>query len=443
MATRILNKTTLEEKLIWYGLVLTYPCYLFGCLYLLGSVIGWMLFALALLRAYVEGYNPFRAVAPAVWLWVLGMLLMLVALIIAHLERQLGFGQTLKSSIGWAKGWALLALFPLLGSMISIRPEIIVRGVCCIALWSIPFAAVGLLFYVAGQGGNLYLSPLAAVGGPLEAFQVSLYGLNPETGMARWSFIGPWAPAAGLLSCYYLVICLQEKNTKWFLLGIFGSLVMCILCQSRAGWAIWILIIPCAIGLRFCYSPYVLFAIGVLIPTIFLLGQPIIEWVFDSYTQIKESRPDSTRVRGSLARIALQRWESEAPIWGHGIIERGPKIVERMPIGTHHTWYGLLFIKGAIGLVALALPLFFTALCLFVTQHKSTISKTGFLLIIVTVCYSFFENLEILAYLYWPVLLWIGIALKANVNGTLENENTNKFKPKLKPQQIGDTHAIF
>ena len=30
---------------------------------------------------------------------------------------------------------------------------------------------------------------------------------------------------------------------------------------------------------------------------------------------------------------------------------------------------------------------------------------------LVLVCYSFFENLEILSFIFWPALLWIGIAL--------------------------------
>ena len=48
---------------------------------------------------------------------------------------------------------------------------------------------------------QLYVSPLQAVGGPgPEFFAVELYGIEPETGVARWRFFAPWAPAAGLLS---------------------------------------------------------------------------------------------------------------------------------------------------------------------------------------------------------------------------------------------------
>lgn len=107
----------------------------------------------------------------------------------------------------------------------------------------------------------------------------------------------------------------------------------------------------------------------------------------------------------------MQRWESEAPIWGHGIVEAGPKIVEHMPIGSHHSWYGLLFVKGAVGLAALAIPILLTFINLTLTAVTDQKSWASYLIMFVFVSYSFFENIEILAYLLWPALLWVGITL--------------------------------
>lgn len=123
------------------------------------------------------------------------------------------------------------------------------------------------------------------------------------------------------------------------------------------------------------------------------------------------SRPGSTRVRPALANIAVQRWWHEVPIWGHGIVERGPKVVEHMPIGTHHSWYGLLFTKGIVGAVALAVPMFISAIYLLFEAQFSRKAASGFGLMLILVLYSFFEKLGILAYLYWPALLWIGWSL--------------------------------
>jgi len=401
-----------EEKLVWYALVFGYVFYLTGMLYIVGSVLGWALFALFMLRWFVEGKRPGNSALPiTIWVWLLGMLMMLIALLIGHSEFSLGMGLTIKSSIGWAKGWALLALFPLLGAMASIRPKVIIRGVCILAAQSIPFILLGLVLAVAGSDGSLYLSPFKAIGGPISSFEVGLFGINPETGRPRWPFFAPWAPAAGLMSCLYLIICVNEQDRFWRRFGILGALVMCLFCQSRAGWAIFILLIPALFLLGQLKKPLLWLLLGTAVSAVCLLGQPLIEGVQTAHQQIKDSRAGSTRVREALATIALQRWESEAPVWGHGVVERGPKMVEHMPIGSHHSWYGLLFVKGFVGLLALAVPLAITIMYLSFDALNSARSRSALMIVLVFTGYSFFENLEVLAYLYWPALIWLGLAL--------------------------------
>lgn len=412
MATPIPNQTTTEEKLIWFGLILTYPCYLIGGLYILGSVLGWLILATLLLRIFIEGKSEGMCIPAILWVWILAMLTMLVALLVAHIDRELGIGKTIKSSIGWAKGWALLALFPLLGAMLPFRLDMLIRGCCMIGMHSLVFAIISIVVFVTGLSGDLFISPLKIVGGPgNEFFTVRFFGLNPETGLPRWNFFGPWAPSAGLLSCIYLVICAREKNQFWRSLGILGAAAMCLLCQSRAGWALFAMLIPVLLLSNRLTHPGLLIATGIFFVVVLLLGQPVISWLFDSYQQIKDSRPDSTRVRSALAEIALQRWQAEAPIWGHGVVERGPKMVEYMPIGTHHSWYGLLFVKGWVGALSLAVPLGITLVYLGIDALKNTLASTALILVLVLVSYSFFENLEILVYLFWPALLWLGAAL--------------------------------
>ena len=421
----LILRANMEEKLVFYSLAYSYVIYFLGAYYVVGSLIGWAILFVYLLRLYVQGTDgeqgrAIARIAPIVWLWVLGMLVMELALLTAHIDRQLGFGATIKSTIGWAKGWALLALFPLIGCMIPIRPAILIRGVCIAAFSSVPFGMFGLLIYIAGLSGELYFSPFKAIGGPSEVFAVSFFGINPETHLPRWQFVGPWAPAAGLLACFYLIIAWHETDTRWRMLGIFGAFFMCMLCQSRAGWAIFFAIIPIMYGLGRLKYPSTWMLFGVMLPVLVLLGEPIYMWMLDSYQQVKDARPGSTRVRGTLARLAVQRWYSEAPIWGHGVVERGPKIVEHMPIGTHHSWYGLLFVKGIVGLFALAVPLTFTAIMMIFLAQKSKIARAGAAICVIIISYSFFENLEILAYIYWPALIWLGYC----------------FNPKYEPKSM-------
>ncbi|WP_440873949.1 O-antigen ligase family protein [Thalassotalea sp. PLHSN55] len=420
MSTQQVNCTSTEEKLIWFGLVMTYPLFAIGGLYVMGSVLGWLIFIVAMLRIFIHGKEADAYIPALIWLWIVGGLMMLLALLVAHANWDLGLAKTIKSSIGWAKGWALMPLFLVIGAMVKINPAMVVRAVCMVSLHSIIFAIISIAAYVAGLPGDLFVSPLKAIGGPgADFFTVSFYGLNPETGAGRWRFFAPWAPAAGFMACLFLIFCAQEKNRFWRNSGLLGSLVMCLLSQSRAGWVIYICLVPLVMMKDRLTNPIWFIVVGVALPAIVILGEPIFEWVLGSYEDIKASRPDSTRVRSALENIALQRWQAEAPIWGHGIVERGPKIVEYMPIGTHHSWYGLLFVKGIVGLLALAIPLAFTCLYLIFQYASNHHARSALLMIVVFICYSFFENLEILAFLLWPALLWIGIALnplKSNIS---------------------------
>lgn len=413
MQSKTHHQSTIEEKLILGALLFTYPIYAIGGLYITGSALGWTVLALVALRAFVEGENPFIDIPLLVWIWVLGMSVMLLSLWIAHGQWSLGSTQTIKSSVGWAKGWALLGLFPLLGAVVKLKPEALIRAVCVVAKHTAIFGSLTWVLYLLGLQGELFVSPLQILGGAGDNFfMVSLYGTNPESHAGRWQFFAPWAPAAGFLSCIFVIFCLQESDKKWRNWGLAGCVVMALLSQSRAGWAIFILIVPTFMFASQLKKPWLLLSIGLLFPVLLVLGEPVYEFIMDTFQQIKEARPASTRVRAALENLAVQRWRSEAPIWGHGIVESGPKLVEFMPIGSHHSWYGLLFVKGLVGLFALAIPMVLSTVYLLVFALSNIQARAALCMLLVFTCYSFFENLEILAYLYWPALFWLGMVLK-------------------------------
>ena len=123
-----------EDLIVAIALAATWFVYLFGGLYVLGPVLGVGLTGLLFARYYLANDQvATQAIAPipsGVWVWILGMLVMLLALEVGHMNQNMGLGQTIKSTIGWAKGWALLALFPLAGAILPIRREILIRGQC-------------------------------------------------------------------------------------------------------------------------------------------------------------------------------------------------------------------------------------------------------------------------------------------------------------------------
>ncbi len=412
MATSSNHPFLIEEKVIVLALTATWPAYLLGLLYVLGSMIAWILLGLVILRSFIEGNSSYYRTSPLSLLWILAMTIMLLCLWYAHIDWELGAAKTIKSSFGWAKGWALFALFIFLGSILPLRLSQLSRACCWVACMGAAYAFISIFAYALSLPQSLFISPLQFMGGGgPEFFDVRLYGVNPETGWPRWFFYAPWAPAAGLVACLLLMMCAREKNLIVRSVAIMSCVLMIILCQSRVAWLLLLLIFPLYYFVRLSAQRWVYLLMGVCGPVLILFSIEIFEILNTTMENIKNSRPDSTRVRAELAQIALQSWQSDAYLFGHGIVIAGPKSVEFMPIGSHHSWYGLLYVKGLVGLLAFATPLTLSLLYLFWRANAHPDIATGFALIVILCVYSFTENLEILAYLIWPALLWIGACL--------------------------------
>ena len=407
-----------EDLIVAFALAATWFVYLFGGLYVLGPVLGVGLTWLLLARSYLAddqiAMQSVPVIPSGVWVWILGMLVMLLALEVGHMNQNLGLGQTIKSTIGWAKGWALLALFPLIGACMNIRVETIIRAAGWVALGTLILTPVFLVAPMVGLPERLFVSPLKLVGGPgPEFFAVQLYSYEPMDGSTRLRYFTPWSPAAGMIGNMYLLFALSDKSRFWKWMGVVSALAMIVTSKSRRALAAAMFIWPVVIAGGESKRPLMWFTatLGLLMLT--PMAQNILDWIDATLNSVKSMRADSTRVRELLGDIAITRWWTEAPVWGHGIVERGPHAVEYMPIGSHHTWYGLLFVKGAIGAIALAIPLVWSLVefaLLAVTRSKA--GRIAFGMVLLMAFYSIGENLEILAYLIWPGLIVMGIAAK-------------------------------
>jgi hypothetical protein len=428
MDKKAIRPENFEERIVWYSITWTYLFYLIGGLYILAPVIGWLMFAYLIKKLLMQHLGIFvgaKIFVPwGVWIWSLSMLIMLIALWIGHIDWQLGTATTIKSSIGWAKGWALMAIFPLIGCL-NIRPEIIYRATSIVCLQTIIIFPFLFLAYAIGLSQELYISPLSIVGGPgPEYFRVSLFSITPE-GSVRWFLFAPWAPALGFVASVYLLFSLQEEK-RWKLIGLVGSLLMIIVCKSRLA-LVAAVVLPAALYFMsnlLKLSTLIQGAVGSLFagifaPSIFYY----IELLKDSF---RSARADSSRVREALGRIAVDRWQSEASVWGHGVLERGPHLVDYMLIGSHHSWYGLLFVKGAVGFAALAFALFYSFLELILKSQKNSTARVGLGFVIIIFLYTFGENLEILAYLFWPGLIILGIAHKQPLESPLKSDSDSQ-----------------
>ena len=412
MAETANHPQTAAERLIARTIEWTWALWLVGGLYIAGPALGWVLEGMVALALYLDRAKA-SAIPRTVWAWLAGMLAMLVILWVGHVNFELGMAKTIKSSVGWAKGWALLALFPLAGATLKIRAEVIYRAVCRLGLQTLVLLPIFLVAPFVGLPELLWVSPLKVLGGAgPEYFVAQLYTIEPGAGTPRWQFFAPWSPAAGMMGVLYMLLAAQEKHRGWKAIGIAGGLMLALFSHSRLALVALLAIVPFVWGasrlgrgqLWLLAAPAV-FALGIF-------GPLLIEMIESAVGEFSAARADSSRVRAALGRIAILRWETEAYWFGHGVVENGPHLVEYMPIGSHHSWYGLLFVKGLLGAIALAIPLGATFLVLLIKAQSGTSARIGLSLTLALVLYSFGENLEILAYLYWPALVVIGIALR-------------------------------
>lgn len=411
-----------EERIIWYSLISTYGIYFLGALYLFNSTLAWVLFFCLCQRFWNQTPDtPVEKkinISWVVWLWVICMLVMAIATFIGITDFNLGTNATIRALLNWTRDWALLALFPLIGCL-NIRSQLIYRAVCIVCLQSLILIPICYLAYALHLPDTIYSSPLERLtqNGKLY-YNVVLYGfeLNSQ-GLSegvRLFLFAPWAPALGLVGNIYFFLALQEQNKKWRWIGIAGAIAMSIVSLSRLGLVALPIVAILVLFLTNFTRSSTQIGLGLVSFLFGIFSTAVLGAIRDFLDIFKGARASSSEVREALARIALRRW-SEAPIWGHGNQEPGAKVVSNMPIGSHHTWFGLLFVKGLVGFVAFLVPMVCSFIDLLIKAQRSVTAKIALSVWLILFLYSFAETLEGLAYLYWPGLLIMGIVFKGEV----------------------------
>lgn len=430
------EKFNFEERLIVWSIASTFLFYAIGALYLVAPVVGWFLLMLVLGRLAVSSSSHRQNSYWLIILWISCTMFLELALVIGHIDFNLGLGKIIKSTIGWAKGWALLCVFIVIGFSLNIRYQLVCRAACVVGLVAVVTAPFLILAYSLGLPEHLYVSPLKVLGGAGdEFFTVILYEIDPANGAPRWRFFAPWAPAVGLVANIYFLCAWFEKEAKWRLVGLLGNALMIALAASRMG-VIVMTLVPLAVwGLSRLTRPWVMVSCAFCLLILVLLFDPISQTVLMLIDDIKSARADSTRVRAALANIALYRWQSEAFWFGHGVVESGSHLVEFMPIGSHHNWYGLLFVKGIVGLLSFLVPFVLTTLVLLVKAQYQVSSRLALGMCLIIAFFSLSENIEALAYMTWPAWLIIGIGLRSALRDIDSHSNNLLGQFRLMSQQ--------
>lgn len=402
--------------MVYWTILLTWPFYAIGALYVVGPVLAWGLAGFIAVALYCAPLmrSDMKATAPPmiVWLAFFCIIGILVVLWVGQFNNGFSTGKMIKASIGWAKGWALFPLFLMIGACLFIRMEVLVRAHCVLGLHTLILLPLFILAPKIGLPEKIFTSPLRMVGGPgPEYFTVFLYTIDPANGMPRWQFFTPWSPFAGLIGVITVVCALEEKNRFWMVCGLLAGIAMVLMTKSRM--SIVGLVVCTAIprGLPLLLKPWALFAAGTFCTAMVVFGDRVMVMVSDVKTHFREMRANSTRVRDALKRIAKERWASEDYWFGHGSVETGSHVTEYMLIGTHHTWYGLLFVRGVTGAVLFAIPVIATLIALTVYVLRSERGRLPLAVLLALLLVSFGGNLETQFYIVWPALVIIGAGL--------------------------------
>lgn len=412
----------LPEKLIWFYILGTYPIYYIGGLYLFAPLLAAYLFFYLIKQWWNQtdetpNDERIELSAPA-WVWLGCMSIVAFAAVIGGIDFDLPLSKIIFTLVNrWFRTWALMAIFPVIGHL-NIRPQLIYRAVCIFCIQSlilVPiFTACYYLFNAYDYG---FVSPLSKFGGGVIFYVVKVFGSTLDVTEKRLQMIAPWPPALGLVGDLFFCLCLQETNKKLKVLGMAGAAALTFGSISRMAIFCLIVIIPTIWVLSNVTKPWLQITLSGTLFGSAIFYSSLKEKIDSIILSVRQFRSGSTRAREAIQQLAMTAWRQDAPIWGHGTFsENGPASVGFRGIGSHHTWLGLLYAHGIVGALPLAIAFawsFFDLLTKLGT-HKHAV--VGLSILIILIIFSFEDNIDGLAYLYWPSLIVLGIAFKENVH---------------------------
>lgn len=431
-----MNKTSIKpqnlpEALIWYYLIYTYPIYFVGGQYLLATFLATFLTYYLLKKWWNQTEEtPLSeriTISWSAWVWIIAVLMVEIALIIAHIQFGLGIPQLVRSSISWYRGWGLIAMFILIGHL-NIRPQIIYRAVCILCLQSLIAVIIGTLAQVLKIPTFSYISPLKVFGGVSESYVVRLFYIFDD-GQPRLQLFTPWSPLLGLVGNIYFFLAQQELQKIWRWMGMIGAVAMIFGSVARAS----IISLPIVLLLTWVltniFQPQLYFLLAFCSTFLGIFAAQLIRYLQDFKDNFNQARSGSSEVRARLAEMAKESWWNEASIWGHGRLEeKGPAVVGFKPIGSHHFWFGVLYSYGLVGCIVSAVAFLWSFIDLLVKAQTNKYAKVGLSIILVLFFATFAENLDGSPYIYWPGLIILGIGFKQKPSISMAINKSNQQK---------------
>lgn len=404
---------SLEEYILWYSLLFIFPFYFIGSLYIVYPIVCWIFILLTLYRL-LEKKADLKFFH---YLWLSAGIIFLIGTIIAQAYNDTPLTKIITNIIfDFGKSMGIFFFIPIAGTL-KIRSKLIERALCILCIQSLCWLPIFLLGFSLNIPG--YMSPLSIIGrGSPGNYFVSFGRLATDYDPTpRFALFAPWAPGLGCTFSLFFFIVWRETNKYLRYISMIACYLFVILSVSRLG----LVTVPFTFSLLLTiqhlsshYKSRIFQLASVIFIALFGISfSTVYTWVRDTKDYLDKARSSSTLVREKLVNIAIERWK-ENPLFGHGAVEPGPLIVAKMPIGSHHTWAGLLFTNGLVGLFSLLLP-YLLSIGFFIVKYfktKSSLSLSCLGVLIQLGLYSVGETWGSLSYLIWPALIYFGIGLK-------------------------------
>ncbi|MCB4825123.1 O-antigen ligase family protein [Roseicella aerolata] len=320
-------------------------------------------------------------------------------------------------------GWMLIGLCIAVGGQAAIASAVVVRAICIQAGWILVFSGLSVvLFAVLGLERLEVPSPLALLlpsSLPIVYQQLTMKFFQMDSFMGgrvlRLTLFFPWATTLSLASAAALLIALRERDVFWRRTALAGGLLGTVLSQGRSA-----MVCVAAALLLFALlrlSPRARFGLVVVVALALnlavVLGFDPVAVAEDFYRAFTEARSGSSAARYIVYELTWRR-VLDAPWLGHGWFS-GPaaRWLPTMPLGSHSTFYGVLYIGGILTFAVLCLAFATTVLSVAMRlqdRREDAIVALPVLLVIGVVANG--ETFQNMVPSLLLLFVWLGSALR-------------------------------
>lgn len=368
-------------------------------------------------------------------------------------EPAVGFANALSFGV---VGWIFGALALAAGASFRLDDPASIHAVARVGLYMLILAGVAALGHAVGRR-ELYIWPTPAglllPKSPSVTFYTAalIYQTEETLGelTTRLVLFFPWAPALGLGALAVTFISLLDRSPVWRALGAAGGAIAVTFSWSRIAIAALIVV---GATLAFLRLPplWRLAIVGAVLCAMFVLPIAGVDWPHE-IAQIQD-RVNGARAGSSLARELIYQKSFEgflqSPLIGHGWIGESVHAKENLPIGSHSTIYGLLYIGGAptfIAFVAAMASTFGALIWRYLTLPRAHARRPHILVAIgLALCLAAYCRYEALFNLTLPcvfLFVFIGAALAETEPAQPAGANAGLRRTALRLHPVEPAHA--